>query len=152
MRVCSKCGVDVVGLDNRGYSFSYCRECHNKHSREWMRKKHGIRSQCAGCGVDFVRIKSSFCSDACCVKHNYVVEGECHIWKGACPVIGRVKRPVLGGPMRYVYRLVFERDRGVKLETKDYVKHTCGNSTCVNSDHLTLLTIRKNKRVKSCVI
>lgn len=74
---------------------------------------------------------------------------QCWPWKAALRK-GRLSelRPVFKcqGEEWYAYRLVWVLYNGRMLEEKEYIRHTCDNSTCCNPHHLLVGTQKDNVR------
>jgi hypothetical protein len=66
---------------------------------------------------------------------------ECWLWTGATNKLGygRVK---LGGRIYYAHRVAFALEHGDSPTMR--VTQRCGNSTCVNPEHLIALTVREH--------
>jgi hypothetical protein len=68
--------------------------------------------------------------------------GDCHIWTGATDLNGYGKLNV-GGETRGAHRLAYEWDHG-DIPDGRMIDHTCNNKSCVNPDHLRLVTREEN--------
>ena len=72
--------------------------------------------------------------------------GGCHIWIGALDKVthGYAQMGVDGRTVR-AHRWIWEQERG-PIKDGLTIEHTCGRTSCVNVDHLELVTHSENSR------
>lgn len=67
----------------------------------------------------------------------------CHIWIG-CRIKNGYGQMCIDYKTVYVHRYIYEQAHGIKIPKNLQVDHICGNTSCVNVNHLQLLTQQEN--------
>lgn len=68
----------------------------------------------------------------------------CWLWMGYCDKSGYAKFAIKRKPL-YGHRVSYEFAKG-KIQDKMEIDHICSNKSCVNPDHLEMVTSGENKK------
>jgi len=164
--VCPVCGAKFLQWPSQVKGTAYCsKKCYAKslkgkepHNKG---KKKTIEKTCAECGAKMVGMPSyikrrKFCSRECVAKSlsgdlerilkRYIVDPEtgCWLWDGnKRNGYGRFK--INGDRTRSAHRASYEFHIG-EIPEGMVSDHLCRNPSCINPDHLEVVTLKENIR------